>query len=129
MYVCMYVCSHFSCCVYLLVNVTYPNPRHRSTTPTVRKYQQSNVEAAPFVSCNDRAPPPSCLPDIAHVTLSPRSSPPFLHTATDQKLEAGTAWEQVCVTSLVPRPSHLQFLIPSSKQSKLETVRSGKEAS
>ena len=29
-----------------------------------------------------------------HVTLLPGLSPLFLHTASDQKLEAGTAWEQ-----------------------------------
>ena len=41
-----------------------------------------------------RAPPPSYLPVVTHVTLSPRPSPPpFLHTASDQKLEVGTAWE------------------------------------
>ena len=36
-----------------------------------------------------RAPPPSCLPDVVHVTLSSRPSPPFLHTASDQKLDCG----------------------------------------
>ena len=41
-----------------------------------------------------RAPPPplmasclpSCLPDVMHVTLSPRPFSPFLHTTSDQKL-------------------------------------------
>ena len=40
-----------------------------------------------FVSYNDQTPPP----------LTPFPSglpPPFLHTASDQKLEAGMAWEQ-----------------------------------
>ena len=32
-------------------------------------------------------------PDVTHETPSPRPSPPFLHTVSDQKLEAGTAWE------------------------------------
>ena len=29
---------------------------------------------------------PSCLPDVMHVTLSPRPFSPFLHTTSDQKL-------------------------------------------
>ena len=44
-----------------------------------------------------RLPVPSPLPDVTHVTFSQafplRFSPPFLRTASDQKLEAGTAWE------------------------------------
>ena len=51
-------------------------------------------------SSSGTAPPPSCLPsrlpDVTHVTLSPGLPPPFLHTASDQKLEAGTAWERGC---------------------------------
>ena len=46
------------------------------------------------MSCNDQAPPPSRLPDVTHMTLSPRPSPSVLHTASNQKLEAGTAWER-----------------------------------
>ena len=48
---------------------------------------------ARFASYTNWAPPPSCLPDIMNVTFSPRPSPPFMHTASDQKLEAGTAWK------------------------------------
>ena len=37
---------------------------------------------------------PSCVPDVAHMTLSPGLPPPLLHTASDQKLEAEMAWER-----------------------------------
>ena len=37
--------------------------------------------------------PPSRLPDVTHVTLSPRPSPPFLYCKRS-KLEPGTAWER-----------------------------------
>ena len=36
---------------------------------------------------------PSRLPDVTHVTLSPRPSPPFLYCKRS-KLEPGTAWER-----------------------------------
>jgi len=40
---------------------------------------------------------PVCLPSVylmsSHMTRSPRTSP-YLHTASDQRLEAGMAWEQ-----------------------------------
>ena len=39
----------------------------------------SRLINAKFVNYNDRAPPPSRLPDVTHVTLSPRPSPPFLY--------------------------------------------------
>ena len=35
----------------------------------------SRLINAKFVNYNDRAPPPSRLPDVTHVTLSPRPSP------------------------------------------------------
>ena len=49
------------------------------------------------MSYNDWAPLmasclPLCLPDVMHMTLSPR--PPFLHTASHQKLEVGMAWDE-----------------------------------
>ena len=34
-----------------------------------------------------------CLPDITLVTRSPRSSPPHLHAASDQRLEEMKTWE------------------------------------
>ena len=37
---------------------------------------------------------PSCLPDVMHMTLSPRPSPSIFANPSDQKLEAGTAWER-----------------------------------
>ena len=37
-------------------------------------------------------PPP--LPDVTHVTLSPRPSPPFSILQVIKRLEAGTAWER-----------------------------------
>ena len=46
---------------------------------------------AEFVSYNDRSLSPSRLPDITHVTLSPS----IFGTASDQKLEVGTAWKLV----------------------------------
>ena len=46
---------------------------------------------AELVSYNDRSLPPSRLPDVTHVTLSPS----IFGTASDQKLEVGTAWKLV----------------------------------
>ena len=44
------------------------------------------------------APPPSrlssWLPEVMHVTFSQAFPPLFLQTASDQKLEVGTAWER-----------------------------------
>ena len=31
--------------------------------------------------------------DVIHMIKSTRASPPFLHTASDQKLDDGKAWE------------------------------------
>ena len=42
----------------------------------------SRLIKAKFVGYNDQAPPPLCLPDITHVTLSPRPSPLFLPLQT-----------------------------------------------
>ena len=46
-----------------------------------------------FVSYNDQAPPPSCLPDVIHVNLSPRPSLSVFAHCKQSKLEVGTAWE------------------------------------
>ena len=43
-----------------------------------RQYSSLLFEADQRKVC-DRAPPPSRLPDVTHVTLSPRPSPPFLY--------------------------------------------------
>ena len=81
----------------------------------------------------------ACLPDVTHVTLSPRPfPPPFLHTASDQKPDGGNSLGErvTCMTSgrhegfghetqgeygylgcsLAPGHSCLQFLITCSMQ-------------
>ena len=46
------------------------------------------------VCYNNWAPPPVCLPDVMHMTKSPRPSFSIFTTVSNQKLEAGTAWKQ-----------------------------------
>ena len=53
----------------------------------------SRLINAKFVNCNDRAPPPSRLPDVTHLTFS-QAFPLRFYTRSDQKLEAGAAWER-----------------------------------
>ena len=61
----------------------------------------SRLINAKIVNYNDRAPPPSRLPDVTHVTLSPRPSPP----GSDQKLKAerpgNEATETPCLSSVL----------------------------
>ena len=59
-----------------------------------------------------------CLPFVyltpPHVTKSPRPSPLYLHTASDQILEAGTAWEQGYSTWVFCHNLHFQVCIQAT---------------
>ena len=72
-----------------------PLQLHWLSSEMIQLIQAYSVDSrlinARFVSYNNQAPPPSmascvpsCLPDVMHVTLSPRTAPSFLHTASDQ---------------------------------------------
>ena len=66
--------------------------RLKDSVNTVRCSVDSKLLNAKFVSYNNWIPPPSRLCDVTHVTL-PGLPPLFLHTASNQKLEVGTAWQ------------------------------------
>ena len=60
---------------------------------------------------------PLCLPDITHVTL-PGLPLPFLHTASDQKLEPGMAWERPGNEATVSE--HMVSMVQCSKSILME---------
>ena len=75
---------------------------------------------------------PSRLPDVTHVTLSPRPSPPFLYCKRS-KLEPGTAWERgyvlgvsICPVSTVSKwlTVSKRWTIPTLNRKELEMQRS-----
>ena len=80
-----------SCSIYLVQKLeTVTFERQCQYSSLFGRFEADQPES---LSYNDRAPPPSCLPDVMHVTLSPKPSPSVFAYCKRSKAWGGNGLE------------------------------------